>query len=375
MKVGVISTVSIDHATPASFYSHQPTRGNYYEISMELATSDYDYFAGGPPRYPMGREEDQPSAIDAAVENGFTVVNTVEDFQALTAESLPAWVLDADARGGNAMTYTLDADEKIASVADYVEKGIELLDNEDGFFMMVEGGKIDWACHANDAAAAIHDTLAFEDALAVAYGFYEQHPDETLIVVTGDHETGGMAIGFAGTRYSTFFDKIAKQTMSYEEFNEEVLAPYKESHTAEDANLEDLYGDIEAAFGLKFMPADERAALEAAADGGDEEAIAELEMVLTDLEMGVLEEAFMQSMMDEQVHSSNDYTYLLYGGYEPLTVKLTTIVNQKAGIAWTSYSHTGIPVQTSAIGVGAELFNGFYDQVDINTYIKQAAGF
>ena len=77
-----------------------------------------------------------------------------------------------------------------------------MLDNPNGFFMMVEGGKIDWACHANDAASSIMDTLALDEAVARAVSFYEKHPMETLIVVTGDHETGGMTIGFAGTQYS-----------------------------------------------------------------------------------------------------------------------------------------------------------------------------
>ena len=79
-----------------------------------------------------------------------------------------------------------------------------MLNNDKGFFMMVEGGKIDWACHANDAGSTIHDTLAFADAVQVAIDFAAEHPDETLILVTGDHETGGLSIGFAGTNYSTY---------------------------------------------------------------------------------------------------------------------------------------------------------------------------
>ena len=89
----------------------------------------------------------------------------------------------------------------------------------------------------------------------------------------------------------------------------------------------------------------------------------------------MLEDALARSVTGEEERAVDQYTYLLYGSYEPLTVKLTTILNQKAGIAWTTYSHTGIPVQTSAIGVGAELFNGFYDQTDINVAMRQIAGF
>lgn len=88
--------------------------------------------------------------------------------------------------------------------------------------MVVEGGKIDWACHANDVAASIIDTLALDNAIAVAYEFYEQHPNETLIVVTGDHETGGLTIGFAGTGYSTYFNRIQDQIVSYIEFGKKI---------------------------------------------------------------------------------------------------------------------------------------------------------
>lgn len=98
-------------------------------------------------------------------------------------------------------------------------------------------------------------------------------------------------------------------------------------------------------------------------------------MALTELELTEVQAGFEQSMLDEELRAADDYTYLLYGGYDPLTMKLTTILNQKAGIAWTSYSHTGVPVQTSAIGVGADAFNGYYDQTNIFTIMTNVAGF
>ena len=154
-----------------------------------------------------------------------------------------------------------------------------------------------------------------------------------------------------------------------------MLNEYKETHTAADANFEDVVPWIEEAFGLKVLSSEEREALQAKADEGDEEAAQEFGLVLTDLELEVLEEAFISSMLGEEERSQDDYTYLLYGGYEPLTVKLTTILNQKAGISWTSYSHTGIPVQTSALGVGQDMFIGYYDQTDVNHNIVTIAGF
>ena len=117
------------------------------------------------------------------------------------------------------MAYDLDRTDGQWALADYVDKGIELLDNEKGFFMMVEGGKIDWACHANDAMASIKDTIALSNAVDEAVEFYNEHPDETLIIVTGDHETGGLTIGYAGTNYDLYFNNLSNQKISFSKFD------------------------------------------------------------------------------------------------------------------------------------------------------------
>ena len=145
---------------------------------------------------------------------------------------------------------------------------------------------------------------------------------------------------------------------------------------------------IREAFGLYVMPADEKSALQQAISQGKakdasedmkkagKQAEAKLKygMALSELELKALQDAFKQSMLGEKERARDDYTYLLYGGYEPLSVKLTTILNNKAGLGWTTYSHTGVPVQTSAIGAGAQLFNGYYDQTDIYTKLMKIAG-
>lgn len=388
MKVGVISTVSLDHATPAAFYAKVPSRSQMYDISVQMANSGFDYFAGGQLKTPVDKKDpSKPNALDVARENGYKVImgrdglDTAKPGDKVIAMNA---VVDRDA----AMFYSIDqAGDEHVTLAEYVAKGIELLDNPDGFLMGIESGKIDWACHANDAAAAIHDTLAMDEAVAVAVDFYKKHPDETLIVVTGDHETGGMTIGFAGTQYSSFVDKIQHQKMSYIEFGKKV-DEYRAAHTPETAKFEDMLPLIEEAFGLHVLAAEDKARLEQAiaagkADGADEAAkktakAAEKElkysMALTDLELAVLRDAFKQSMQGEEVRAKDDMTYLLYGGYEPLSVKLTTILNNKAGIAWTTYSHTGVPVLTSALGVSADKFNGYYDQTDIYHKMMEITG-
>ena len=343
MKVGIVSSVSLDHATPACFYAKVPSRGNMYDIAIQLTKSGFDYFGGGGFAQPTGKNKDQPDIISLARTAGYTYVNSVAAFGNLKTGAGKVLAVNERLQDSAAMPFELDRKPQELSLADYTAKGIELLaDNPEGFFMMVESGKIDWAGHANDAAAAIHDTLMFDKAIAEAVAFANEHPKETLVIVTGDHETGGMTIGFAGTKYATFFDEIGKQTMSFTAFDQEVLGPYKSAVAASEkrASLEDLLPAIRHAFGLDFAS-------------------------LSAVQQDQLKLAFSRTMGNETISPRVEDQYLLYGGYEPLTVKITQIINQLAGIGWTSYSHTGVPVATFAMGAGQELFGGYYDNTDI----------
>jgi len=275
---------------------------------------------------------------------------------------------------GNALHYELDRPYADLTLSEYTARGIALLDNPNGFFMMVEGGKIDWACHARDAGTAIHEILALDRALAEAVRFYHQHPNETLIVATGDHECGGLSIDPRVVRFPAPLESIRYQTMSHAAFNEK-LAEYKQQHSPEDSDFEDILPLIERAFGLKVRPGVDRAPQEVWREQRNEESRRELAASLSIKEMEVLRKAFRQSMMGEEQRAEDDYIYQLYGGFDPLTVKLTTILNEKCGISWTSDSHTGVPVQTSALGVGQGYFCGYYDNTHVPKVIMALAGF
>lgn len=371
-KVGVVSSVSLDHATPAVFYAHNPSRNNYYEIGMELAKSNFDYFGGGGFKQPKGKDGNQPDIIEAAKNNGFKVVTTKEEILKLNSNAGKVIAINPELDKDKALTYDINRKDSL-SLADFTRKGIEVLDNPNGFFMMVEGGKIDWAGHANDAAAVIHDVIALDEAIAEALKFAEKHPQETLIVVTGDHETGGMTIGFAGTKYETAFEKISNQKMSYDEFDKKI-EEYRKNHTPENTKLEDWYGIIKENFGLEIVDAAVLKDLEQKAKDGDKEAAKKLGVTLTEKEVNDLKAAFAMSMKEAKERGTDEQTYLLYGGYEPFSITLTHILNQKAGIGWTTYSHTGVPVPTYAKGVGENLFQGYYDDTDIFKKLVEIMG-
>lgn len=348
-KIGILTTVNLNHATPAAFYAHQASRNNYYEIAQELVASGFDYFAGGGLLKPTGVNKDLPSIYDVAEEAGYTVVTTQAEIEAVTADTGKVIAIDEHLADSSAMAYEVDREDGQWQLADYVEKGIDVLDNDTGFFMMVEGGKIDWACHANDAAATINDTIAFDRAVQKAYAFYEEHPAETLILVTGDHETGGMTIGYAGTNYDTFLKNLENQTISFAKFDTDYVASYKENNTP----FEQVLADIQENFGL--------VAPENAAQAKAEE------LVLTDYEVEKLKTAYKRTLKVGTSTQSEmtQEEYELYGTYEPLSVTITHIMNNKAGVSFTSYSHTGLPVPVFAIGNGSSLFEGYYDNTDI----------
>lgn len=348
-EIGVITSVNLNHATPAAFYAHQASRNDYYDIGVELVESGFDYFAGGGLLEPTGENGDQADLYEMAKEAGYTVAKTHAEAEAVNAGTEKAILIDEDLADSDAMAYEIDRTEDMWSLADYVEKGIEVLDNDTGFFMMCEGGKIDWACHANDAASTIHDTQALADAVQVAIDFAKEHADETLILVTGDHETGGLTIGYAGTDYDTYLDLLENQKISFAKYDSDYVAKYKENKTS----FEDVLKDIEALFGLKTQ-----------GEEGDK-------LVLTAYELEQLRAAYEKSVNGTAASQYEQEEYVLYGTYEPLSVTITHIINNKSGISFTSYSHTGLPVAVLAQGVGADTFNGYYDNTQV--YEKMAA--
>ena len=338
-KIGIVSTVTINHATPAAYYAHVASRNDYYEIGLQMAASDFDYFGGGSVNQ---ADNGDKSIYEVLEDNGYLVTNDRDTILSLNSDSGKVYAYSPVLQDDGAMMYALDAEDDQLQLKDFVRKGIDVLENETGFFMMVESGKIDWAGHANDALANIYDTLAFDEAIQVAVEFAKQHPEETLIVVTGDHETGGMTIGYAATGYDTAFDILRNQKCSFVAFDEMVA----ERTAAGDFSFDVLMDMVEENFGL--VAPGESAEVEA--------------LVMNDYEYALLQKAYDDAM------SGNVDGYeesLLYGGYNPISVTLTHIINNKAGIGWTSYFHTGLPVPVYAYGEGAEAFIGSYDNTQV----------
>ena len=338
-KIGIVSTVTINHATPAAFYAHIAPRNDYYDIGLQMAESGFEYFAGGS----VNKADDgEKSIYEVLADNGYMVTNDKDTILSLNSNSGKVYAYSPVLQDDGAMPYAIDAPADSLRLKDFVKKGIDVLYNETGFFMMVEGGKIDWAGHANDAVANMSDTIALDEAVEVALEFAKDHPDETLILVTGDHETGGMTIGYAATGYNTAFDILRAQKCSYIQFDSYV----EEAKADGSFTFDDMMAMVEEYFGLV-----------APGQSAENEAL-----VMNDYEYAKLQKAYE----DDQTGNTDGYEEsLLYGGYSPISVTLTHIINNKAGIGWTSYAHTGLPVPVYAYGEGAELFSGAYDNTEV----------
>jgi len=335
LATGVISNMRLTHATPASFLAHNESRYNPNQIAEDIAASNVDFLAGGGYRYfvPQDSElgskrKDDKNLVNVFKDKGYkTFVNNSEGFRnyepqagdkvfaPLTYSHLP---------------YELDRNpEKLPSLAEITRKGIDTLaKRENGFVMMVEGGRIDYAGHANGPATVARDILAFDEAITEAYEFYKKHPNETLIVVTGDHETGGLGLGFKND-YFLNIDELLPIKASIDSI------PYE-------GNREETFAYIKNEFGLTNLTAKERAQIEKGMDLAD---------------AGKKPVDYMPGFMS------------------PVRAAVAQVLSERAGVYWTTYAHTGTTVPLTAIGPGAELFGGYKDNTEVSRTMADLMGF
>ncbi len=346
-KVGIISSVAINHATPAAFYGHSSVRSDYYKIGLQLIETNFDFFGGGTPKKRNDKKSPlyKGDLLDLAKEAGYTVAIGKEQIEMLSSGDKKVIAL---AKDKETLPYFIDAPDTMR-VSHLLKKAIEVLDNDKGFFIMTEGGKIDWICHANDATATIKEIIDMDNAVKVALEFAKKHPDETLIVVTGDHETGGLTLGFAGTGYSSHIYILANQKCSQEQFEHKVKKMLKNNPDALFGKAKEL---ITECFGLLFEAQNKKNRL-----------------VVTPEEEKQLQLAFEREKQPKQKKSSGKEAYEVEKN--PLTITTLRIFNNKAGVAWTSNAHTALPVLTSAVGVNAEAFSGMLDNTDIAKILKE----
>ncbi len=335
LKVGIISTVSINHATPAAFYAQVDDRGQYYEIGKQMLSSGFDLFAGGGIKDATGKDGDKPDLYEK--NETFQILRNNSAFMSSTSGDLPLYFSHERLQSGSSMPFAIDMNENDLTLKEITRKGIELLNNPEGFFIMVEGGKIDWACHANDASATIAGMIDFDNAVGEAFRFAQKHPEETLIVVIGDHETGGLTLGNDDMHYETNFELLKYQKKSHEQLEIEIEKLIKDG-----AGYEQAMTFVEENLGLGSK-----------------------------IDLSPEEEKKLSESWKASKKYSDKNVELLYSSVHEFLYTAIKILNRKAGVGWTSTSHTGLPVIVHAHGAGSEYFEGILDNTDIPKIIEQ----
>jgi len=190
MSTGLVATSAITHATPACFASHVKSRGMETKIAEQLIENKVNVMFGGGRHFFLPRTDknskrtDDRNLIDEAKKVGYCYIKTAKELDCVSGSYvLGLFQLDA-----------LTTKQPEPSLAELTKKAVEILSKDKkGFFLMVEGSQIDWACHGNDPDYCLRETLLFDEAVGKAMEFAKADK-HTLVIVTADHETGGLVI-------------------------------------------------------------------------------------------------------------------------------------------------------------------------------------
>lgn len=344
-RVGIATSVSVDHATPAAFYAHQPNRSMYYEIATDLPKAGFDFYAGAGFLKPntTADKKEAPSIFPLFEEAGYTLARGYNDFKAKAAQAQKMILIQEEGANVSCLPYAIDRKESDLTLAQITESAIEFLtkDNNKGFFLMVEGGKIDWACHANDAATVFNEIMDMDQAIKVAYEFYKKHPKETLIVVTADHETGGIALGTG--KY-----ELNLKMLQYQENSEDVLS-------TQISELRKAKSNQVSWEDMKSFLADKMGFWK--------------EVPVTWEQEKKLRDEYEKSFVKHKVEFEEN----LYSKNEPMAARAKEVMNEIAMVGWASGSHSAGYVPVFAIGAGSQLFGGKIDNTEIAKRIAKAA--
>lgn len=346
MKAGIISTVSINHATPAAFYAVNESRGNYYEIGAQMPESGFEFYGGGGFKNPTGENNDKENLYQRATNLGYVITSDLNTISTTDTSVTGVYFVNPVLRSESEMPYSIDREELGGyALKDIVREAIRFLDNKNGFFMMVEGGKIDWASHENDAATVVNELIDFDNAVLEAYAFYMLHPDETLIIVTADHETGGFSLGNTSNDYDSNFGILGLQKCSVSYFAG-LLSAYKQSTTVYELSyVTDL-----AMTDFFNQP-----------------------LNLTSEDSVRITEAFnyyfngVTNMTDSELYSA-------YGSSNPVAVTFSKILSDRAGVGFTTWAHTAAKVPVYSTGLKSLYFTGGMDNTGFHKRLVDFMG-
>lgn len=340
--IGLVTTVAPDDATPAAFYTHVPSRSMFYEIGKDAAASGFEFIAGANLRGTKtnGKPND---LLKVFAENNVSVVRGLDGLK--KANSKKVLLLNTDSVSMNELGMAIDSLDNVLTLPGMTRACLDHLmaNSPKKFFMMVEGGSIDHAGHANDGAGNVIETVNFNNALAIAYEFYKKHPKETLILVTADHETGGMSLASPGLSYYARLELLQYVKMSKDRFGQAVRAMLKSRRAYTWADMKEFLSENLGLY--SHIPVSER-------------------------ENARLMETFAKTF----VLQNSDEEKTMYNNYNEFESAVFKVISNETGIGWTTSAHSGGVVPVYAIGDGAYKFAGAQDNTDLPKKIRELVG-
>ncbi|MCH5224969.1 MAG: alkaline phosphatase [Muribaculaceae bacterium] len=341
--VGLVTSVPPDDATPGAFYAHVPNRGMYYDITVQAAQSGYQFLGGSKLRGTTDKDGNPNDLLEVLKEYNMEYVKGADAARSSTSERI--LMVNPEGIDTYQIGYTIDSIPGALTLPEMTDVCLSHLMkwSPEKFFMMVEGGNIDYTGHSNDGGAAIKEILNFDQTLRLAYDFYNEHPEETLIIVTADHDTGGLAIGSLFTGYNMQPQYIDYQKISKDRFNEECRAILKSRRVFTWEDMRDMLKEQ-----LGFWAG----------------------VPVTEKQTAMLEEKFTKTF--EMRNSEDQKT--LYQNFDEFSTAVFNVFNEICGIGWVTYNHTGNYVPVYSIGVDADKFGGLHDNTNIPMILREITG-
>lgn len=346
---GVATSVGVNHATPASFVAHTASRNGYEEISLQMIDSPVDFMAGATFLTNRGSGHDAAYFEHKADSAGIAIFKGPAAIRGIDVTK--PRVLCLSAKTEDSIPYAIDRKEDDTRLADFTDAGIRYLEaryGKKGFFFMIEGGKIDYAGHGNDAATCFQEVNDMAESVDLALAFLARHPKQTLIVITADHETGGLMLGSG--RYEMHPERLAKQHACVDELTNQFRAKF----FPEGQPFKTPTWDAVKAF---FA--------EETGMWGDVQVSERVDKELKD----VYDRTFGKGG-DRSLSESN-----LYSVNFQIVADVVRALDRAAGYQWSFGSHSGSPVGLYVTGACAEEFNTVKDNAEIAPLIAKLAGY
>lgn len=341
--VALVTSVPPDDATPGAFYAHVPSRSMYYEIGRQAAESGYDFIAGSNLRGTNDKDGNPNDLLDTFRANGVDIAYGLGQLK--DKKSRRVLLLNPEEITEGQINFTIDSVQGAMNLPDMTLAALEHLkkNGRDRFFMMVEGGNIDYGGHANDGGTIIKEVLNFNQALRHAYDFYLAHPDETLIVVTADHETGGMGLGNNRVGYDLHLGYVDYQRISKDRFADYCRSMRRSRRIYDWPDMKEF---LQERMGFwQGVP-------------------------VTEEQTAALEQEFERCFKGEMPADKQT----LYNSFNTFTEMVYRIQDGVTGLGFTSNGHTGGLVPLYAIGVGSEKFIPLTDNTQIPAHIRTLTG-